>query len=183
MADFLKVAVPAFLALLGTLIGLWIANRKWKRERQDTRLSEFRNQQQAAYAKFWEKLEAIHVKMRTELLGDDEFSQQVRDANSFILQNGIYLQREDHEIANEYMKALQALQDRVVNSKNQKASAALFDTGPMPSEIVNAVRKIHAAWEEVERLRTTVFARVQTVMQAKELAPDTGIDAEPQQGS
>ena len=98
MNDMLKTVIPALIALAGTVMVAFIGYRQWKRQQDSSRQSEYRTQRQQTYKELWEKLEDVHVRLRTEVVGGYEFSSLVRDVNSFILKRGLYLEKDDREL-------------------------------------------------------------------------------------
>jgi hypothetical protein len=64
---------------------LFVGYRQWKRQPDTTRTSDFRAERQKTYKELWEKLEDVHVRLRTKAVETEEFRPLLRDVNSYIL--------------------------------------------------------------------------------------------------
>ena len=86
------VWVPAVIAAAAAVFGSLLAYRQWKRQRSVERGKSFDADRAAAYKELWSRLEAIHVRLRSADVRDDEFDSDVRDLNAFILGAEIYFE-------------------------------------------------------------------------------------------
>ena len=79
MSDALKNALPAIIALVGAIVAVFVCYRQWRRQQDTTRTSDFRAERQKTYKELWEKLEDVHVRLRTKAVETEEFRSLLRD--------------------------------------------------------------------------------------------------------
>src|SRR5713101_4705205 len=153
MNDILKNAIPALIALVGTVLALLIGYRQWKRQQDTSRVGEFRTQKQQTYKELWEKLEDVHVRLRTEVVGSDEFSFLIRDVNSYILKRGLYLENDDQALANQYLSKVRQFTNLVAACDSADAKRAVHDTEQIPTNVILHVRELGEIQAEVNQIR------------------------------
>lgn len=159
MHDLLKNAVPAFIALLGTVLAVLIGYRQWKRQQDTTRAGEFTSRKQQSYKELWEKLENVHIRLRTEAVGSEEFRSLVRDVNSFILKQDLYLEKDDQQLANRYLSKVREFTELVAACDSPDAKIALEDTAIIPLQVTQAVQNLEKVQAEVNQIREEIRAR------------------------
>ena len=164
MNDVLKNAVPALVALVGTVLAILIGYRQWKRQQDATLRSEFRTQKQHTYRELWEKLEDVHVRLRTELVGNDEFNSLVRDVNSYILKHGLYLENDDQALANRYLSKVREFTSLVTGGKSARTKKALQNTEEIPIGLVRLVQDLDKVQTEVNQVREEILVRYRKVL-------------------
>ncbi len=152
MNDILKNAIPALIALVGTVLAILIGYRQWKRQQDTTREGEFRTQKQQTYKELWEKLEDVHVRLRTEVVTSDEFRSVVRDVNSYILKRGLYLEKDDQALANRYLSRVREFTSLVASCDSADAKEAVHDTEEIPAGVIQYVRELDKIQCKVTRL-------------------------------
>jgi hypothetical protein len=159
MNEALKNAAPALIALVGTVLAVLVGYRQWKRQQDTTLKNEFRIQKQQTYKELWEKLEDVHVRLRTELVGNDEFNSLVRDVNSYILKRGVYLEDDDQVLANRYLSKVREFTSLVAGGKSAGAKRALQITEEIPIELVRMVQDLDKVQTEVNQIREEILVR------------------------
>jgi hypothetical protein len=164
MNDVLKNAVPALVALIGTVLAILIGYRQWKRQQETTRESEFRTQKQQTYKELWEMLEDVHVRLRTEVVESDEFSSLIRGVNSYILKRGLYLENDDQALANQYLAKVREFTNQVASSDSADAKQAVHDTETIPTKIILNVRELGKIQAEVNQIREEILVRYRKVL-------------------
>jgi hypothetical protein len=164
MYDILKNAIPALIGLVGTVLAILIGYRQWKRQQDTTRVGEFRTQKQKTYKELWEKLEDVHVRLRTEFVGGDEFRSFVREVNSYILKSGLYLEKDDQALANQYLSRVREFTNLVASSGSTDAKEAIEDTALIPPGVIQNVRKLDRIQTEVSQIREEILARYRKVL-------------------
>jgi len=162
--DILKNAVPALIALMGTGLAILIGYRQWKRQQDTTREGEFRSQKQQAYKELWEKLEDVHVRLRTEVVGNDDFRSLIRDVNSYILKRGLYLEKDDQRLANQYLSRVREFTNLAAASDSANAKQAISDTAQIPSDVIRTVRELGNIQTEVNQIREEILVRYRKVL-------------------
>src|SRR3982750_1927023 len=127
MSEVLKVAIPATIALIGTIITVFLSYRQWRRQQDASRSATYVTERQSAYKQLWLKLEEVHLKLRTDDVNETEFRALVLDVNSYILRNSLYLDDDDRELSNEYLRGLRRMKEIVRESNDQEAQIAMQD--------------------------------------------------------
>lgn len=92
LGSVVLVVIPAVLAFVAAVLGSGLAYRQWKGQRAVERSKSFDEDRAAAYKELWSRIEAIHVRLRTVEVRDQEFDSAVRELNSFILGSEIYFE-------------------------------------------------------------------------------------------
>jgi hypothetical protein len=159
MNDALKTVIPSLIALTGTVAVALVGYRQWKRQQDTSRESDYRTQRQQTYKELWEKLEDIHVRLRTEEVGGDEFSSLVRDVNSFILKRGLYLERDDQDLANCYLSKVREFTDLVRACGSPEAKISMSKTETLPPPVVQFAQESGRIQGEVNELREQLLVR------------------------
>lgn len=164
MNDILKIAIPALTALVGTVLAILIGHRQWKRQLEASRDGEFRVQKQQTYKELWEKLENVHVRLRSEVVSSDEFSSLIRDVNSYILKHGLYLENDDQALAKKYLSKVREFTILVATCDSPHAKRAVGDTGAIPAEVIEQLQELGKIQTEVNQIREVVLARYRKVL-------------------
>jgi hypothetical protein len=151
--------IPALIALIGTLLTILVGVWQWRKQQQQARTASFNSDRQTAYKTLWEKVEAVHIKLRTSAGDEAAIRSLVQDVNGFILQNRLHLEAQDHQLANEYLKALQTYDQAIRTQSDPALKADWEDTRPMPP--VTGILEVH---QQVEKLRAALLARYQAVV-------------------
>ena len=162
MNEYLKIILPASIALIGTIITIVIGYRQWRRQQESSRRATFFTEKRSAYKGLWEKLEEVHIKLRTEEVSISEFNGLLRDVNSYILKQSLYLEPQDQALSNQYLKTVRRYAEIVLGSGNEEAIEEMAVTGPgLPIETVKEFRALH---EERDRIRNRIIERFRTII-------------------
>jgi hypothetical protein len=164
MHEILKNAVAALIALVGTVLAILVGYRQWKRQQQTTREGEFRFQKQQTYKELWEKLEDVHIRLRTGVVSSDEFRSLIRDVNSYILKRGLYLEGDDQQLANQYLSKVREFTDLVAACDSGDAKEAVSETAEIPSDVILNVRGLGKIQTEVNQIREEILVRYRRVL-------------------
>jgi hypothetical protein len=164
MGDTLKVVIPAVIALAGTIFTVFIGYRQWKRQQDAGRESEFRSQKQRTHKELWEKLEDVHVRLRTEILGGEDFLSLVRDVNSYILKHSLYLERDDQALANRYMTEVRKLSELVASCDADSAKQDFHKTAEIAPKLTENLRNVVKIQSEVNQIREVILKRYRKVL-------------------
>jgi len=165
--DYLKIIFPASVALIGTLITVFIGYRQWKRQQNNARYASFIVDKQVAYKGLWEKLEEVHVKLRTERLSVADFNNLMLGVNRYILRNALYLEEQDKVLSNHYLETVRRLKELVVSSRNERAEKELSITREIPEEVINATRELRSVVDEVDLTRKSIIDRFRKIIGGK----------------
>jgi hypothetical protein len=164
MTETLKVVIPACIALVGTIITVVIGYRQWKRQQDASRYGTFITKKHSAYQELWEKLEEVHIKLRTEEVGLNEFKDLLREVNSYILKHSLYLEEEDRSLSNQYLKAVYGLKKIVMASGDEGAEEAMITTANIPLRVTQNAKEIRRAVSEVEEIRNSIITRFRKIV-------------------
>jgi len=170
MAEYLKIIIPAGVALAGTLITVLVGYRQWKRQRDDARYATFLKDKEEVYKRLWEQLEEVQIKLRTENVSDPAFNALVKMVNSYILKNSLYLEEQDKSLSNRYLDAVRKTTEIIIRSKNERAEEAMVTTREIPDEVVQAGRELNAALKEMKDTRDLIIYRFRDIISGKRSA-------------
>lgn len=157
MSETLKVAIPAVIALIGTIITASLAYRQWKRQQQAARSSSFLVDKQTAYKNLWDNIEKVHIKLRTEEVYQSQFNTLLTDVNAFILSNALYLEEHDRRLVNQYLQGLFRFVEIIRSSGDEEAKEALRTTAIIPRSTIEKVNELKALSEELDLVRNSLI--------------------------
>jgi hypothetical protein len=98
--------IPALIALGGTVLTLIVTGRRQRQKDRNDGKHKYQDARQEAYGLLWEKLEEVHMVMRTDSAPLEKYNDAVREINTYISQKAILLDDEDQKLANQYMYVL-----------------------------------------------------------------------------
>ena len=155
--------LAALIALVGTLVGVVFAYRRWSQEKQSVRFGKFEDERQSVYRTLWDRIEGINVALRRERVDGQRFQELVADLNEFMLRHGAHLGDEDRVLANRYVQAVQVF-DAAVRESGEDAQIPYGTTQDIPLEVVQRARKLSKAQEEATTLRDELRRKVRVVL-------------------
>src|ERR1700681_242669 len=147
MRDFVPISV-AIIALLGTVIGIYVGFRKSQEDRDSGRFGQYEKDRQGVYRDLWDRVEQFNVRVKVERVEATELSAYLQSLNAFMLRSGIYLDDDDRRLVNQYVEAVYDFHKVVRDSGIQEAEVPLGQTQQIPLEVVKAYRTIGKAQEE-----------------------------------
>ena len=158
LAAAATVFIPAVLAFAAAIFGSLVAYRQWKKQRSVERGKSFDVDRAAAYKELWSRLEAIHVRLRTANVRDDDFDAAVRDLNAFILGSEIYFEPGIQARTKAY---LEAARDISVIIKSQPPDARR-DYEMTESDLIDVseLNALTSALKAAETARNEIMAEV-----------------------
>lgn len=167
MDELIKTATPALIALLGTLITIFIGYRQWKSQRDLTRSQKFQGDRELAYKQLWEKLEEVHLKVRTDSVGKREFDDLVKDVNTYVLKNSLYIEKTDSKLSTEYLDSVWKVSQLIAKSKDKRVKNEWTKTSPLPADALDEYKELQAAWKVVNESRDKVVSRFHNILVGK----------------
>lgn len=159
MSEELKVLVPAVLALVGTAITVYFGYRQWKGQQKSTVETPLRASRQQAYEELWQKLEEVHILLRTETVDDESFQKLRLAVNSQILKSSLYLDEIDRELANEYIQTVRRYVQLLKDSKEKTVLEIIATTGPIPPATLADGRELVRLQNKFTKLRSELIER------------------------
>jgi hypothetical protein len=111
--ELLLVVIPALIALVGTLLTLYIMSRQQRQQTQQEIRKPFTTDQQAAYKALWDELESVHILLRTDEAALKRYNDALAQVNAFLMKNALYLDDSDKTLANEYLASLKQMTEIV----------------------------------------------------------------------
>lgn len=157
----LGIAGP-ILTFAGVAVGLWLGERRWKREqaRQDT--ARFESGLREAYLELWEVVESTHLKMRASLdgLSPEVFSGMLADVNGFMFRRGIFIEPADRELVLEYLFWINEYMRIAATSARERY---LLETSARLDEIPTSVAVLGELAGRTKILRERLRARIRQV--------------------
>lgn len=167
MRESLVPILTTVIALIGTLVGIFVGYRKWKRDRESERFAGFEKDRQSAYKKLWENVEEVNVQVRIDEVSRSDFSRKVQALNAFMLKSGIYIDDEDRALVNEYLKAVYNFQKVVRESGSKEAQIPLEETQPIPPSVSKDLKTIEVAQNKAVILRDELIKKIRHVLTGK----------------
>ena len=153
MSDWLKVAVPAFSALFGVIVGLVIGFYQWRVERREEKSGEYFRKRRECYQTLFDKLEDAHLELRLSDIDAEDFTLFIIDVNSHLLRNAVYMDQEDRELADEYMNNLFHLKEEIQNSDDDERKRNWTSTTISPPRDVYEARVEYNRHKIIEKVR------------------------------
>jgi hypothetical protein len=166
MDEYIKILIPAIIALLGTGLTVFIAFRQWKKQAEVTQRADYLKDKQIIYKELWEKFEDIHIKLRVESVNKSEFQKLVQDTNSFIRKKQLFLEEKDRELANKYLHSIRNFTEIVRSSEDKEAKELMEITAALPISVLERVEKIRNTYTEVEEVRMEINERFRKIIGA-----------------
>ena len=164
MFDILKIAIPALLALAGTIAGLVMAQRRWRAERTAVQGTDFHRERRDAYKQLWTILEETHMKVRSAADLEKEWHPLLAQMNAFILKSDVYFEPDVHRLANAYVDALKKLRQAVEELGDEDQRFGMADSRVASWGVTRVARGIEEAGHISEELRSELKQRVQAVL-------------------
>ncbi|HDN79167.1 MAG TPA: hypothetical protein ENG33_01720 [Chloroflexi bacterium] len=159
MGDVFEVAIPAAIALVGTIITVAIGYYQWRRKQDLASYGAFQSEKRAIYKELWRMLENVHIKLRVDTVSWDEFHVLLREVNSYILKHSLYLDEQDRILANRYLDSLWELKRLITRSGDEEAERDWCATRTIPPEVIERVQEIGYVQDEVSQIRKELIKR------------------------
>jgi hypothetical protein len=131
-----------------------------------TGAQKFSDERRSAYARLWDMLEELHVKLRTEALGEEDFDQLVTNVNAFSLKNSLYLEKDHSALASLYLDEVFRLSQLVAQSRNKRLQRKWAKTDRLPPDVIEEYEEIQAAWAKVDKARDTLVNEFRRELEA-----------------
>lgn len=164
MGDYLKIVLPALIALIGTIIAIVAGYRQWKRQQASSREESFFAEKRTAYKGLWEKLEEVHITLRTEEVSRSDFNQLVLGVNSYILKHALFLDEKDQDLSNQYLQAVRRLKEAIAASNDERAEEAMSTSMAIPRDVIDDAQDIRAKADEVDLIRNSILERIRNII-------------------
>jgi class 3 adenylate cyclase len=168
VSEFLKSTFGASLAFLGTLVVAFLGYRQWKKQQDLTRYGSFLSERQTAYKDLWQKLEAVHLSVRSEEFREKEFHELVRAVNIHMIHAGLHLDRGEKARVNDYLVALgklgRLLADSAATNAKAEAQQLLYATLVIPKGVLAQVAGLREAYAAVEEKREALIIQFRKVL-------------------
>jgi DNA-binding SARP family transcriptional activator len=165
--DFLKIVLPALIALLGTILTAVIAYHRWKKEQAISKVGSYEADVQKAYAELWNRLEDIHIKLRTEGADSQIFRALLTGINAYLLKYSLWINKEDMALAQQYVKVLQKLDELVRTQGDDDEREAWATTAALPYKTIMRARAINEAMDEANSLRRKLIEKFQSALKGE----------------
>jgi hypothetical protein len=172
MNDLAKIALPASIALLGTLGGLLFAYRQSRRRGRDEAESAYNADKRAAYKTLWERLEDVHGYARGLSIDKLRFDTMLRDVNLQMLRAEVYLAPDERRLVNGYLEHLVALGTSAAAQSSATVQREVYLTGPGLSASDTAeFRELREAFARVDSDRESLLPRFRAALTGQPLPP------------
>jgi len=164
MNDYLKVAVPAFIGLIGTLLAIYFGYRQWKRQRSADRYEKGHQDRQLAYKDLMQQIEDVHIKLRVDQVTRNQFQQMLTGINSFLLKNALYIDQSDQKLVDDYLSHTYRFMKLVAGSGDQQLKQDWAKTAEPSADTLQGAKELQSARTEVERLRNALLKKGKAVV-------------------
>jgi hypothetical protein len=170
--ELLLVLIPALIALGGTLFTVYFTVRQQRQQQKQDGSKPFTADQQAAYKGLWDKLEEVHVMMRTTDSALLKYNAALSEVNAFVLKNALYLDNDDQKLANQYLDSLKQITE-IVNAhytQNPESEAArtwsITETMAAPA-MREFTPEEQAVIEKMETIRQKILEKCRRVLKSQ----------------
>lgn len=163
----METILAAFIALAGTIIAALIGFRQWKKQQDASRLAAFQTERRHVYKELWDMLEEMHLNMRSDEMGREEFTSRITRVNSFVLKNSLYIDKKDSQLATQYINSVFELSKLIKRSRDKRAKRDWDITSELPPDTLAEADTIKAAWNTVNEHRDRVVAKFQRVLKGE----------------
>jgi hypothetical protein len=170
MNDLAKIALPASIALLGTLIGLGFAYRQSRRRGREDAEAAYGTDRRAAYKALWEHLEAVHAYARSLKVDQREFDTMVREVNLQVLRTEVYLESDERRLVDAYLRHLMELGTSAASlSSSPSAEREVYITGA--PAVTPEGAEFLAVLQSVEKEREVLLQRFRAALTGRTVPP------------
>lgn len=158
---WLALAGP-LLGLCGVITGLWLGERRWKRDaaRDDTKL--YRDKLVTTYFELWEIVNVTNEQMRQALSdGIDAHARAklIANVNDFMLRAGIYIERQDRILVLDYLSCTHEYFNLLAGSGREDELFMSMPHDDLAQHVEGAIR----AQGRADALRNALRERVQVI--------------------
>ena len=161
MSNFLSKVLPAVISAVGALLVALLGFYQWRKQQKHSRLSDFDTARRKAYENLWSKLEEVNLRLRDQSADNRTLHTQLKDANTFFLQNSLYLEESEQGFINDYISALHHLRSLIYTSSNENVVSVWEQTGVMTPEFDE---KINLAVKDVDSIRQKLKSRIRDMV-------------------
>lgn len=161
MSNFLSKVLPAVIGAVGALLVALLGFYQWRKQQERSRRTDFDTARRKAYENLWGKLEEVNLRLRDQRAKNSTLHAQLKDANTFFLQNSLYLEDDEQESINKYISALHHLRSLVYTSSDEDIVSVWERTNIMTPEFDE---KINLAVKDVESMRQKIKSRIRDML-------------------
>jgi hypothetical protein len=86
------------------------------------------------------------------------------DVSSYILKRGLYLEKDDQQLANQYLSKVREFTELVAACDSGDAKEAVSETAEIPSDVILNVRGLGKIQTEVNQIREEILVRYRRVL-------------------
>ncbi len=133
--------------------------RSW-RAHDPTAHPAFRRARHAAYRVLWAKLDNVYWKLRESNRDASTLRALLRDVNSFLAENCLYVREADQELLTQYVLSLQRFRGAVCPLINNEPAAWESTGRPTPARLV----EINVVTQEAVALRNRVLQQIRRAL-------------------
>lgn len=169
MFSELKIVLPALIALIGTLVGIYFGYRQWKRQQTNNLFGDFLAVKKNAYKEVWDGLEEVYLYVRTSDFLAETFFEKVRRVNSILRKNGLYLEDGEKRTVNDYLDSLEKIGKLFQvpalkkHSEWMRQSEDISSPG-IPAELLSSIDELEQTEELTEAQRKTLMSRFRKII-------------------
>ena len=157
MPEGLTPIIVAIIGLTGALVAAYMGYRQWRQTRRDSTQSDMIKARRQAYEELWRLVEKVHIDLRLDPRNIKKLPGQVKEVNTFIIQNEPHLSPGDHQLVNDYLVALKELVKWAHHAEAEPALREnIQDTGPIPRCIPAANKAFRLRDELLSRTRAAI---------------------------
>jgi hypothetical protein len=130
-----------------------------QQQKEASSRSPFHDEQIAAYQDLWTRLQEIHVKLRVEEVDLIQFTVLLREINSFMLKQSLFISSEDRGLAASYLQALFEFKEALSASGGEDAWDDWVTTLPVPREVIANAKDLRELDAKVTRFHDLLAER------------------------
>ena len=116
------------------------------------------------YRTLWNEVEELHIRTRLNDIAQDEFDNNLRHVNSFILRNSLLVDAKDAVLINRYLDLLFKSKQLINRYQDKEVQRKMSITSPLSSEDFDRGTEIRTVAEDLDKTRNQLIRRFRKVI-------------------
>jgi hypothetical protein len=150
--------VPAALSFIGTVAVAALGYYQWRRTDKRRESSDFNKTRSTVLKTLVERLQQLQLLSRSRAGQSVDLDDQVKGLNQFLIDNRLWIEPSEAQLARDYMEALLAISSAMESAPQEDLDIYMVTAeGPYSDNVAGEFRKLARAEEALIRaVRTTL---------------------------